>query len=235
MRSLRKPFRLEALPQLLLLVVVIVLAALIVASAADYASLAQAHALPSMAATAAFRFTGLDAGGNLSENGSVVLSLAVTVTNPSPRGLRFEQLIYSAWIEDGPMEAGLPNLGRSDEPLTNATGTHEFFLAFIGPAGLNPQPVPAGANGTMALDFTLTKASNLGDFEAVRNITAYARAHGVALSASPWNVYVWVSLTIDGVPLPSSSSSADYLRANARVILQTGTDLMVLGVPGFGT
>lgn len=227
-------FRLEALPQVLLAVVVLVLAALIVASAADYASLAQAHALPSLASTATFRFTGLDASGNLSPNGSVVFSLAATVTNPSPRVLRFEQLIYAAWIEDGPMEAGIPNLGRSDETFTNATGTHQFFLVFIGPVGLDPQPVPAGGNGSVVLTFTLTGASNLGEFEAVQNITAYARAHGVAPSAIPWNVYTWVSLTIDGVPLPSSASSADYLRANARVILQTGNDLTVLGVPGFG-
>ncbi len=234
MRSLREAFRPEALPQVLLVVVVLVLTALIVASAANYASLAQAHALPSLAATASFRFTGLDATGNLSENGSVVFSLTATVTNPSSRVLRFEQLIYSAWIEDGPTEAGIPNLGRSDETLTNATGTHQFFLAFIGPVGLNPQPVPVGGNGSVVLTLTLTKAAGLAEFEAIQNITAYARAHGAAPSAIPWNVYTWVSLTIDGVPLPSSASSADYLRDNARVILQTGNDLTVLGVPGFG-
>lgn len=235
MRSLRDALRLEALPQALLVVVVIVLSILIVASAEEYVSLAQAHALPSLAASAVFDFRGLDASGNLSENGSVDFALTVTVMNPSPRVLRFEQLIYSAWIEDGPMEAGLPGLSRSDETLANATGVHQFFLAFIGPVGLNPQPVPAGGNGTLALSFTLTKASGLADFEAVRNITAYARAHGVAPSAIPWNVYTWVSLTIDGVPMPSSSSSADYLRDNARVILQNGNDLTVQGVPGFGT
>ncbi len=234
MRSLREAFRLEAVPQVLLVVVVIVLAFLIVASSAEYVSVAQAHALASLSTSPAFAFQGLDASGNLTANGSVAYTLTITVSNPSSRVLRFQQLIYRAWIEDGPMEAGLQGLSRSDQVLTNATGTHYFFLAFIGPTGLDPQPVPAGGQASLVLTFTLTRSSSLGDFDAVRNITAYARAHGVALSAIPWNVYTWVSLTIDGVPLPAATSSADYLRESAEVLLQTGLDLSVLGVPGFG-
>lgn len=225
MRSLRETFRLEALPQVLLAVVVVVLAVLVVGSAAEYVSVAQAHALPSVRVSPQFDFRGLDAGGNLTENGSVVYNLTLTVTNPSPRGLTFEQLIYKAWIEDGPMEAGLTGLGRTDDVLANATGLHYFWLAFIGPTGLNPRRVPAGGNGTMSLTFTLSKSSDSAQFEAVRNITAFARARGEALSSIPWNVYVFLSLTIDGVPPPASSSAADYLRSNARVILQDGTDL----------
>lgn len=235
MRGLRERFRAEALPQVLLVVVVIALAFLIVASAAEYVSVAQAHALPSLVVAASFDFHGLDATGNLSTNGSVVYTLTATVSNPSPRVLRFNQLIYRAWIEDAPMEAGLPGVVRSDETLVNATGTHDFFPAFVGPVGLNPEPVPAGGNATMTLVFTLTKESGIAEFEAVQNITAYARARGHSLSGIPWNVYTWVSLDIDGVPLPASTSSADYLRDNARVTLQEGTDLSALGVSGLGT
>lgn len=226
MRSLRASMPLEALPQILLAILVIVLTLLIVASAYEYVSVAQAHALPSLGVLRQMDFQGLDASGNLTENSSVAFRLTLEVTNPSPRFLTFEQLVYKAWIGDGPMDAGLTGLGRTDDVLANATGVHHFFLAFIGAMALSPQHVPARSNGTMSVpSFTLSKATNAGSFGAVRNITAFARAHGQALSALPWNVWVFVSLTIDGVPSPTSPSAADYLRDDTRVILQEGSDL----------
>jgi hypothetical protein len=225
MKDLHHAVRLEAIPQILLAVVLVVLAVLIAASAAEYVAVAQAHALPSMQALRQIDFQGLDAGGNLTENGSVVYTLTIVLTNPSPRVLTFEQLIYKAWIEDGPMEAGVSGLGRTDDVLANETGTHYFSLAFIGPVGLASQRVAPGANGSETLRFTLTKSSGGAEFEAVRNITAFARERGESLAAIPWNTYTFVSFTIDGVPPPASSSAADYLRDDARVILQEGIDL----------
>lgn len=225
MKDIRHLVRLEAVPQILLAVVLVVLAVLTAASAAVYVAVAQAHTLPSMQALRQIDFLGLDASGNLTENGSVVYTLTVVVTNPSPRAITFEQLIYKAWIEDGPMEAGVTGLSRTDDVLANGTVTHYFSLAFIGPMGLPPQRVAPGANGSMMLSFNLTKASGGAEFEAVRNITAFGRHRGESLASIPWNTYTFVSFTIDGVPSPASSSAADYLRDDARVILQEGIDL----------
>jgi hypothetical protein len=225
MRRLRPAFRLESLPQFLLAVVVVLLAALIVGSMIQYVTVAEAHALPALRATPLVQFRGLDAGGNLTENGSVVFNLTLGVSNPSPRALFFEQAVFKAWILDEPVQAGLTNLGRPDNVLINATGTWHFYLAFYGSTGLSPERVPPGGNGNTFLGFTVSRATDSGTFEVLRNITAFARAHGVALSAIPWNVYALTSLIIDGVPAPASSSAADYLRDITRVVLQEGPDL----------
>ncbi len=225
MKGLRPAFRLEALPQILLAVVVVLLAVLIVSTMVVYVSVAQAHALPALRVIPQVEFRGLDASGNLTENGSLVLTLTLAVSNPSPRALFFEQAVYKAWILDEPAQAGLTNLGRVDNVLTNETGTWDFYLALYGSVGFDLQRVPPGGNGSLSLEFTLSKATAATQFEAVRNITAFARAHSIALSAIPWNVYALTSLVIDGVPAPASSSAADYLRDNTRVVLTEGFDL----------
>lgn len=225
MRSPRDAFRLEALPNLLPVVVAVVLAVLIGASCLEYVSVAQAHALPALAVTPHVTFGGLDATGNLTENGTVSLRVVLGVSNPSSRALLFEQAVVKAWILDEPAQAGLPNLGRADSVLVNSTGTWRFFPAVFGSTALDYQRVPAGGNGSVSLSLNLSRATNSVTFETVRNITAFARSRGMALSAIPWNLYALASLLIDGVPSPSSASSADYLFAITRDVLQQGADL----------
>lgn len=225
MKGIRSALRLDAIPQITLLAVTLLILVLIVASSLEYVSVGQAHALPTLKTSLQIGFQGLDSGGNLTENGSVVLTMAIAVTNPSPRSLFFEQLVYKAWIEDGPMEAGIANLVRTDEVLTTTSGVRYFFLCLYGPHMLDPQPVLPRSNGTASVSVTLSKVTGGDRFEAVRNITAFARAHGIPLSGIPWNLHTLVSLTIDGVPAPASSSAAGYLRDSTRVILQEGLDL----------
>ncbi len=225
MRRLRDAFRLEALPNLLPIVVAFVLAVLIVASCVEYVSVAQAHALPALDVTPHVTFQGLDATGNLTENGSVSLTVDLRVSNPSSRALFYEQAVVKAWILDEPAQAGLQNLGRADSVLVNSTGTWRFFAAVFGSMALEYQRVPAGGRESVSVGLNLSRTTDSAAFGAVRNITAFARSHGMALSAIPWNLYALVSLIIDGVPSPSSASSADYLFAITRDVLQQGADL----------
>ncbi len=225
MKRLRLVARAETLPQVLVLIIAIVLAALVVASAQVYIAVGEAHALPSFVAIHQFEFHDLDAGGNLTANGSVVFTLSLTFHNPSPRTLILDLVGYKAWIEDGPMEARLPGLGRTDNALVNGSVVEQFFMALFGSAAVSPLTVPANGNGTLTLTRTLSRAVDSARFAAVQNITAFSVARGVSASAIPWNVWVLVSLAIDGVPPPASSSAADYLRDNARVSLQEGLDL----------
>src|SRR5438128_7787025 len=185
MKNLRAILRPENLPGVLVAVVAGLLAILVVASAADYVSLAQAHILPSFAGVRRIEFVGTEGGGALAENGSVSFMLSLSVENPSPRALAFEQMAYKAWIEDGPMEANLSNLGRTDDALVNQTGTHWFYLAFLGSQGLNGNRIPAGGGGTVSLTFTLAKSNDSLRFEAVRNITVSSAARGRSPSTIP--------------------------------------------------
>ncbi len=225
MRDLRAALRPENLPGVFVAVVAGFLGTLVVASAADYVSLAQAHTLPSFAVVRRIEFVGTEGSGALAENGSVGFTLLLRVDNPSRRVLAFEQVAYKAWIEDGPMEAGLSNLGRTDDLLVNQTGTHWFYLAFLGSQELTGNRIPAGGNGSVSLAFTLAKSNDSVRFEAVRNITVYSVARGRSPSTIPWNVWVLVSLQIDGVPAPTSPTAADYLRQTTRVVLQEGLNL----------
>ena len=223
MKRLLPVARAEALPQVLVLIIAVVLAVLVVASAQVYIAVGEAHALPSFVAIHQFEFHGLDAGGDLTANGSVVFTLSLTFHNPSPRTLILDLVGYKAWIEDGPMEARLPGLDRTDNALVNGSVVEQFFMAFFGSVAVSPLTVPANGNGTLTL--TLSLAVDSPRFAAVQNITAFSVARGVSASAIPWNVWVLVSLAIEGVPPPASSSAADYLRDNARVSLQEGIDL----------
>ena len=225
MRSPRDAFRLEALPSLLPVVLAIVLVVLIAASCLEYVSVAQAHALPGVEIVPQVAFQGVDATGNLTANGSVSLTVALKVVNPSSRALFFEQAVVKAWILDEPAQAGLPNLGRADPVLVNSTGTWRFFPAVFGSTALDYQRVPAGGNGSVSVTLNLSRATDSAAFQVVRNITAFARGRGMALSAIPWNWHALVSLLIDNVPAPSSASSADYLFAITRDVLQQGVDL----------
>jgi hypothetical protein len=201
-----------------------VLTALVVIASVSYSTLILAHAAVGLTSSRTVGFTGMPAGGGLSDTGSVNLTLTLAVRNPSPRPLAFASLAYKAWIEDLPMEAGLPNLGRTDNVLTNGTGTYFFFMALLGSSSVTPTPIPPTGSGTLTLSFVLSRTSDAARFRAVQNITEFAahvRGNG---AASSWVHWVEVVVAIRDLPTPSPSASP-FLGSLTRIILREGYNL----------
>jgi len=201
-----------------------VLTALAVVASVGYSSLILAHASVGITSSRTVAFTGMPAGGGLSDSGSVNLTLTLAVRNPSPRSLAYASLAYKAWIEDLPMEAGLPNLGRTDNVLTNATGTHHFFIALLGSTDVTPTPIPPAGTGTLSLSFVLTRANDMARFRAVQNITEFAahvRGNG---AAAPWVHWIEVVVAVRDLPTPSPSANP-FLTALIRIVLEEGDNL----------
>src|SRR5207249_520961 len=102
----------------------VVLTVLVAVSAASYSSVILAHTSVELAPSRTVSFTGTTATGALLATGAVNLTMTLTVTNPSSRSLALTSIAYKSWIEDLPMERGLPNLGRTDQAFDHETRTH---------------------------------------------------------------------------------------------------------------
>jgi len=209
---------------LFLLAATVVLSGVTAASVWVYGGVAQAHALTSMGLGYEVTFTGTNATGVLGDAGTVTGTLRITVVNPSPRVLDFDSVSYKAWIEDLPAEAGLTNLGRTDQALVNETGTHLFYMAFYGSLEVSPVPIPAGGQSTLPLALNLTRVSGPAAFAALQNITAYAAAVRGSADGIPWTVWVQLGLPIEGVPTPDFAAPT-YQFEVGRVVISGGVDL----------
>jgi hypothetical protein len=201
-----------------------VLTAVAVVASVSYSTVILAHAAVGLTSSRTVVFTGMPAGGGLSDSGSVNLTLTLVVRNPSPRSLAIASLAYKAWIEDLPREAGLSNLGRTDNVLTNGTGTHYFFMALLGSSDVTPVLIPPIGTGTLVLSFVLSRASDAARFRAVQNITDFAshvRGNGAAV---PWVHWVEVVVAIRDLPTPSPSANP-FLLSLIRIVLQEGDNL----------
>src|SRR5438034_1070834 len=188
----------------------VVLAVLVVVSSASYSSVILAHTSVELAPSRTVSFTGTTATGALLATGAVNLTMTLTVTNPSSRSLALTSIAYKSWIEDLPMERGLPNLGRTDQVFDNETGTHYFFKAFLGSVSVLPVPIPPRGAGTLTLSFVLTRSSDVARFGAVQNITEYAaqvRGNGTVM---PW--IHWVQLVVEVRDLPTPGPDANRRR-----------------------
>jgi hypothetical protein len=202
----------------------VALTAIALAASASYSTVIFAHTAASLTASRAVTFSGTTGAGVLLNNGSVNLTIRLTVSNPSSRVLTFTSIAYKAWIEDLPAEAGLPNLGRSDNIFQNQTGTHYFFRAFAGSMDIAPVPVPAYGAGTEAVSFILSRVSDVARFTAVQNISQYAaqvRGSGVSM---PWIHWVSLVLTLRDLPSPTATSNP-YLVALTRIVIEEGPNL----------
>lgn len=201
-----------------------VLMVLVVVASVSYSTLILAHAAVGLSSSRTVAYAGMPAGGGLSDSGSVNLTLTLVVTNPSPRSLALASFAYKAWIEDLPMKAGLPNLGRTDDVLTNGTGTHYFFKALFRTSDVTPVPIPPSGSGTLTLSFVLSRASDSTRFRAVQNITEFA-AHVRGNGASvPWVHWVEVVVAIRDLPPPSPSANP-FLSSLIRIVLDEGENL----------
>jgi len=202
----------------------VVLTVLVAVSSASYSSVILAHTSVEMGPSRTVSFTGTTAMGALLATGAVNLTMTLTVTNPSSRSLALTSIAYKSWIEDLPMERGLPNLGRTDQVLDNETGTHYFFKAYLGSLSVLPVAIPPGGIGTLTLSFVLTRSSDAARFGVVQNITEYAaqvRGNGTVM---PW--IHWVQLVVEVRDLPTPGPDANpFLSSLTRIVLEEGPNL----------
>lgn len=202
------------------------LALLSAASAIGYTSVVVAQATVSVVPRYELTWSSVDSRGVLYPDGAVTVTLTLTVDNPSSRTLRFGLVAYSGWIEDGPAEAGLNESRRlADDILSSGAGTRYFYHALSDSKEIEPVIVPAQGNSSVALIYSLNRAYNPVGFEAVRNITAYAAATRGSGSAMPWNHWVRVQLTIDGVPVASSPTAGSHLLVIGTIDREEGVNL----------
>ena len=202
----------------------IVVLVIIVAASTSFTEVIFARASARLVPDESVSFRGVDAAGVLLPNGTATLELSLTVTNPSRRTLALASITYESWIEDLPAEAGIPNLGRTDAPHTNATGTYLFFAAFLGSFELpSPVPIPAQGTGTARFSFNLTSI-DAPRFNAVQNISLFASHAGRRVEQVPWVHWVQVVLSFPDMPAPSATSGG-YVVDLARIILEGGLKL----------
>jgi len=200
-----------------------ILVLLTAGSAANYTSVVLAQSMVYVVPRYTVTWNGTNPNGSLMDTGTVMVSLALTVENPSPRVLRIRLLAFSGWVEDGPAQAGL-NLTRraADDRLVGPNATRFFFRVFGESTEVSFEPTPDRGNATYLVSYTLTRAANPSRFDAVRNITEYAAAVGTPLE---WNYWVRVQLTIDGVPAASSPTAAPSLLTISFVEREVGQNL----------
>lgn len=209
-----------------LVIAALALALLLLAAAASlaYSSVIVAHAGVSIQSSHVIMFRGTTASGVLLDTGEVGFTLRLTAVNPSSHLLAFGTVAYRVWIEDLPAEAGLPNLGRQDNVLTNESGTHLFFAAFLGSREVDSPRIPAHGNATLSLDFALNRGADRARFAVVQNITEYAakvRGNGTDV---PWVRWDLVSLSILDLPTPDSAVDV-YLAEMGRIVVEEGLNL----------
>ncbi len=202
----------------------VVLAALVVVSSASYSSVILAHTSVELTPSRTVSFRGTTSAGALLANGSVNLTVTLTVLNPSSRSLALSSIAYKSWIEDLPMETGHAILSRTDEVVTNETGTYYFFKAFLGSLDVVPVPIPPRGSGTVALSFVLTRNSDAPRFGVVQEITAYAaqvRGNGTVM---PWVHWVQVAVDVRDLPAPGPDANP-FLSSLIRIVLEDGPNL----------
>ncbi len=200
------------------LVVVLVFSGL---SVANYLSVVGVHTLTTLQAAAHEAFLGLEPNGTLPVSGVVRLWLNLTVSDPTAHPLVFDTVIYKAWIEDAPREAGIvPRPG--DIAVANGSTTQYFLPVFVGTQTTSRAPVPAGSVGTLDIVANLTWTS-AGTFSSLQNITEYAAALGQPAGSIAWNVFVYAALDVADMPSPGDTSNP-YLTALGRVELEQGVD-----------
>jgi len=217
--------RAEAAPWILLAIVAVILLALIGASIANFVSVADAHARTTLSVRSSVAYEGLSPSGLLLDNGTVSLTIYLSVDDPTSRSLSFFTVGYKVWLEDVPAE-DLGGIIRvpADVRVTNASGTYIFFNAFEGSIQTSPFPVPAHGNATMPFPLKLNRSKDPGRFSAVQNITEYAVNVLGGTSHIVWNVWVLVNLDIGDIPPAASVSQASYFQAISRVQFTEGVD-----------
>ncbi len=198
-----------------------------VASAANYSSIVVARATVYVVPQYDVRYTGLGANGKLGLGGSVSVAVTARVENPSSRALHISTVGFSAWTRDGPVEAGLNESRRStDDILIGPNGTVWFFRVFGESAEITGEPIPPQGNRTFTFTYTMTATTDAARFAGVRNITDYAVDRGGSPNSVPWNHYLYLVLTIDGVPEATSPTAPTYLRNLRRIEREMGVNLV---------
>jgi len=207
-------------------VIVAVLVILTGASVANFTSVVLAKATVYVVLQYMITYEGLAPDGRLASDGSVNVEVTALVENPSQRSIHFYLVAYSGWIRDGPAEAGLNESRRlSDNLLRGPEGSMWFFRVFGQSAEVGLDPVPARANRTFTFTFTTSAASDPVRFNAIRNITDFAVARGGTAASVPWNQYLFLVFTIDGVPEASSPTAPSYLRDIRRIERELGVNI----------
>jgi hypothetical protein len=195
-------------------------------SAANFTSIVQAKASAYIVPQFTVTFAGLGSDGRLTPDGSVTVRLAAGVENPSSRTLHIYLVAYSGWLRDGPAEAGLNETRRiGDDLMIGTEGQRWFFRVFGQSAELTLDPIPARGNRTFTFDFTISAATDAARFAAVRNITDFAVAQGGEATSVSWNQFLYIVLTIDGVPEATSPSAPAYLRDIRRIEREIGVNI----------
>lgn len=200
-----------------------ILAVLVALTSASYSNVLLARTGVSLVPSQSIVFTNTSAAGALLDGGSVTLTLRLTVSNPSGQRLRFTSIAYKSWIEDLPSEAGIVT-NRPDDLLTNATGTHRFYLAFLDSVDVDAPTVPGYGTSTLTLAYNLNRSSDSERFAAVQNITEFAANTRGSGTVSPWVHWVLLTLTLIDLPPPSATAAQD-LTNMARVVIQEGPNL----------
>jgi hypothetical protein len=195
-------------------------------SAANFTSIVQAKASVYIVPQFGVTYTGLGSDGRLAPDGSVTVRLVAGVENPSSRTLHIYLVAYSGWMRDGPAEAGLNETRRmGDDLLIGPEGEKRFFRVFGQSAELILDPIPARGNKTFAFDFTISAATDAARFAAVRNITDFAVGQGGDPTSVSWNQFLYIVLTIDGVPEATAPSAPAYLRDIRRIEREIGVNI----------
>jgi len=194
-------------------VVSVLLLGLAVASGLSYTSVIVAHATVYLEdPRISVALEGVDPDGILADNGTLTVTLQIPVMNPSDRSLHLRQVVYCGWIEDLPLEKGLNDSRRNSDARLAVNGSVRYFYPVFCPATSSPtDSVPARGNTTISLSYVLRRTDNPSAFAAVRNITEYAAHVLKSAVASPWNHWVQVVLSIDGVPPATSPTAGTYL------------------------
>jgi hypothetical protein len=208
------------------IVLALTLGLLVVLSAlslANFVSVARAHAAAQIDVKGSFAILGGSGDGRLLDGGTARLRLNVSVSNPSSRSLTFDTVIYKAWIEDGPREAGV-NTSRPDVLVRDGTSSRWFYLAFSGSDTSSRASIPAQATGIAGLVLDLRMAPDPYLFRGVQNITNFAVSRGTPTASLAWSIFILTSLYIDGVPPPASFTAPLYLYDVPRIVLQYGVD-----------
>jgi len=207
-------------------VAVILLVVFASLSAANFTSIVQAKASVYIVPRFGVTFAGLGSDGRVGADGSVTVRVTAGVENPSSRGLHVYLVAFSGWIRDGPAEAGLNETRRmGDDLLIGTEGEMRFFRVFGTSAELTLDPIPARGNQTFTFDFTMSAATDASRFAALRNITDFAASKGGNATTVPWNQFLYIVLTIDGVPEANSPSAPAYLRDIRRIEREIGVNI----------
>lgn len=197
-----------------------------VLSAANYSSVVVAHATVYVVPRYQVEFSEMEPDGTLNANSTVTARLVLSVVNPSTRTLEFRLVAYRGWIEDLPVEAGLSvTRAPPDDALVDANGSRLFYPAFLESQEVEGDPIPPSGIGTLELTYVLTRATNPWAFEALQNITDYARATRGSATDVPWNHWVRVQIDIDGVPDATSPTASAHVRTLRRIDREEGINL----------